>query len=375
MSESAPERPVKLCKPTLGSGEEEAVLSVLRSGHLVSGKWVAEFESKLSKELDGKKVLTVANGTAALHVALIAAGVKEGDEVLVPALTYPAPVNIVELLGATPVLVDISPETACIDVDLLESKLTDKTRAIVPVHQFGIPADMKGIQRFADRHDLIVVEDAACALGSVSNAGRCGTIGALGCFSFHPRKIITSGEGGAICVGDEALYSAVDRLRNHGQDVRLSPSERFVSSGYNLRLSDLHGGLGSIQMDQLQDFIASRKRLADRYKSKIERVSDLEVLSGLYGEGSVVQSLVVKVSDSVNRNEAIERIRGKGVETTIASYGIHRLPVWRDKEVASDYPVADAWHERGMTLPLFPEMEVEEVDRVIDVLVDVFGGA
>ena len=375
MSEMNQERPVKLCKPTLGNGEEAALLSVLRSGHLVSGKWVAEFESKLSKALDGKRVLAVANGTAALHIALLAAGVQPGDEVLVPALTYPAPVNVVELIGAKPVLVDISRETACMDVSYLESKLTNKTRAIIPVHQFGIPADMVAIQSFAKKHGLVVVEDAACALGSTSNAGLCGTVGALGCFSFHPRKIITSGEGGAISIGDEALFNIVDRLRNHGQDVTLSPAERFVSSGYNLRLSDLHGGLGSIQMNQLQEFIQSRRQLANRYRERIEKISGIELLSGHFQEGSVVQSMVAIVDSSFDRNEVIDKVRERGVETTIASYGIHRLPVWRDREDASDYPVADSWHQRGMTLPLFPEMEYDEVDRVTDALIEVFGGA
>jgi len=358
----------------LGKREEEAILSVLRSGHLVSGRWVTELERKLTERMGGKRVLAVANGTAALHIALVAAGVGPGDEVIVPALTYPAPVNVVELVGATPVLVDVCLDTACMDMEQVKAKISDKTRAIMPVHQFGIPADMGALKSLVKGTAIKVIEDAACALGSLSEGEACGSIGHLGCFSFHPRKIITTGEGGAVVIGDDTLYTAVDQLRNHGQDVTLEPTERFISAGYNLRMSDLHGGIGVVQMDHLDDFIQSRRRLANRYSKGFEEVQGITILPGLMREGSVVQSLVGRLDSTVNRESFFEALRARGVEVTIASYGIHRLPMWRDQVSPTDFPNAELWHEQGITLPLFPRMEGSDVDLVIKTVKDILRG-
>jgi len=365
---------VSLCRPSLGKREEEAILSVLRSGHLVSGRCVTELERKLTERMGGKRVLAVSNGTAALHIALIAAGVRAGDEVIVPSLTYPAPVNVVELVGATPVLVDVCLETACMDMEQVKDKISDKTSAIMPVHQFGIPADMGALKALVEGTDIKVIEDAACALGSLADGEACGSIGHLGCFSFHPRKVITTGEGGAVVIGDDALYAAVDQLRNHGQDVTLEPTERFVSSGYNLRMSDLHGGIGVVQMDQLDDFIQSRRSLAKRYSEGFEDVQGITMLPGLMREGSVVQSLVARLDATVDRESFFAALRARGVEVTIASYGIHRLPMWRDQVSPGAYPNAELWHEQGITLPLFPRMEKAEVDLVIEAVKDILRG-
>lgn len=364
---------VPLCRPTLGKPEEEALLSVLRSGHLVSGKWVAKFEEMLSERMGGKRVFAVANGTAALHVALMAAGVSQGDEVIVPALTYPAPVNVVELLGATPILVDIDPDTACMNPEHVSAAITSKTRALLPVHQFGIPADIARMKEVIGDRPIQLVEDAACALGSTTKEGPCGALGGLGCFSFHPRKIITTGEGGAVVTGDERFADSVDRLRNHGQTMVPDLSERFVSAGFNLRMSDLHGGVGVAQMERLETLIASRRHLARRYSERIAALKNVRMLSGLLNEGSVVQSLVIGLSEGMDRDRVFADLRGKGVETTIASYGIHRLPLWRERVKRENFPHANALHERGMTLPLFPSMSDEQVDYVMDVLEESVG--
>ena len=365
---------VSLCKPSLGKREEEAVLSVLRSGHLVSGRWVAELETKLSQRMDGKRVLAVANGTAALHVAVVAAGIGPGDEVIVPALTYPAPVNVVELVGAKPILVDVNRDTACMDMAQVREKISPRTRGIIPVHQFGIPADMSALREITAGTDIQVIEDAACALGSTTKEGPCGAIGHLGCFSFHPRKIITTGEGGAVVIGDDSLFEAVDQLRNHGQNVALEPSERFLSAGYNLRMSDVHGGIGAVQMDLLDEFIDARQRLAKRYAHGLSEVSELKVLPGLLAQGSVVQSMVCRLESSLGREDFFQGLRSRGIEVTIASYGIHRLPLWREHCSPGDFPNAELWHQKGVTLPLFPHMEEADVDQVIEAVKDTLQG-
>ena len=273
MTQQPPVR-VPLCRPTLGSQEEASILQVLRSGYLVAGRWVAEFEEQLSEQLGGVPVLCVSNGTAALHLSMVAQGLQPGDEVLLPAMTYPAPVNVVQLMGAKPVRVDIDGTTGCMDTDQLEAAWTPRTRGIVPVHQFGIPASMGPIMEFARAKGLWVVEDAACALGAESALGPCGTIGELGCFSFHPRKVLTTGEGGAIAINRPELLKPLMALRNHGQDLDVPFENRFSSAGFNVRMSDLQGALGVRQMERFPGFVENRAHWAEQIREGIEPHGD-----------------------------------------------------------------------------------------------------
>ena len=207
---------IRLIIPEIGDEEVQAVSAVLRSGYLVQGKHVEDFEHRVAAFVGVKHAVAVSSGTAALHVALAALDIGPGDDVLVPDFTFPATANVVALLGATPVLVDVDPATFNTTADLLRPAITPRTKAIMPVHLFGQPAEMQPILDLAAEHGLAVVEDAACALGALYHGRPCGSLGQLGCFSFHPRKVITTGEGGMIVTDDDALAERLRLLRNHG---------------------------------------------------------------------------------------------------------------------------------------------------------------
>ena len=207
---------IRLAKPNISSNAIDEIADVFKSGFLVQGKKVAEFEKNLANYFNVKNAICVSSGTAALHLSLIALNIKQGDEVIVPAFTFPATANVVELVGAKPVFVDINLNDFCIDISEIESKITEKTKAIIPVHEFGQVAKIHEIIEIAKKYNLKVVEDAACAFGAEYNYKKIGTFGDTGCFSFHPRKAITTGEGGVILTNNEYIVERLFALRNHG---------------------------------------------------------------------------------------------------------------------------------------------------------------
>jgi perosamine synthetase len=325
----------------------------------------------MSVRLEGAHALTVVNGTAALWVALQALDVGPGDEVIVPSLTYPAPANAAELLGAKVVPVDVCRDTAAMDVELVAQAVTEKTKVVLPVHPFGIAADMKGLRQICNaREGLFLVEDAACAMGAMTQEGPCGTLGDIACFSFHPRKVITTGEGGAVVTSDAVLAESMGRLRNHGQTHAETLSERFVGVGLNLRMGDIQGALGVVQMGQLDAVIAARRELCDRYAKALEGISNVSLLPGLMNPGSVVQSLIVILERPIQVGDVISRLRERGIESTVASYALHRLPYFNGKYgwTKEMFPVAHELSEQGLTLPLYPDMNPDDVDRVVQAL-------
>jgi len=207
---------IPLTSPDIRDEDIEAVVKVLRSGMLVQAQNVTDFENAMVSFTKTGQAIAVSNGTATLHLALVALGIGSGDEVIVPALSYVATANVVELVGATPVFVDIDLDTFNINVSEIESKITTKTKAIIPVHEFGLACDIEGVMKIAEKHNLYVIEDAACALGATQNEKHVGTFGTFGSFSFHPRKAISSGEGGIVTTEDEALAAKIRIHRNHG---------------------------------------------------------------------------------------------------------------------------------------------------------------
>jgi dTDP-4-amino-4,6-dideoxygalactose transaminase len=361
---------IPLCKPALGADEEQALREVLASGHLVQGPRAAALEAELSRRLLGQEVAVVSSGTAALHLALLAADVGPGCEVVVPGLTFPAPAHVVELLGARAVPVDIEPRAWSIDPEALSAALGPSTRAVIVVHPFGMPADMAAIRKIlATRPDVALIEDAACALGAFTADGPCGALADFGCFSFHPRKIMTTGEGGAVVGRDSARMHRVRVLRNHGQDPEAAPDDRFPVPGYNLRLSDLHAALGLVQVGRLDELIAARRALAERYRDRLAG-TDVAIPAGLFDAGAVAQSLVVLLPDGADRSAVLAGLLADEIEATVASYAIHRLAWFRGRYglPADALPRASAVHDRGVTLPLYPGMDPSAVDRVATAL-------
>ncbi len=228
---------IRLAIPEIGETEVDAVAGVLRTGFLVQGEHVRIFEERMADFVGARHAVAVSSGTAALHLALLALGVGPGDEVVVPGFTHPATANVVELVGARAILVDVDLRTFNIDPAAVAEAIGPRTKAIMPVHLFGQPAEMGSLLRLAADRGLSVIEDAACALGSAYRGQRCGTFGTVAAFSFHPRKVITTGEGGILTTNDDGMAAHLRRLRNHGQEIDRGRG-RFLEAGLNYRLTD-----------------------------------------------------------------------------------------------------------------------------------------
>lgn len=355
---------VPLCVPNLDYKDFDHVRMVLESGHLVQGQWVARFERQLSDFTGGRPVVATSSGTTALHLAFLRHRIGAGDDVLVPALTFPAPANIAELMGARVIPVDVDPDTCGMSAEALSAALTPQTKAIVVVHQYGIPVETSALRAVVDASpcrggDVIWIEDAACALGAYTDGGPCGTLLDVGCFSFHPRKIVTTGEGGAVVARDEGEAMWYRQMRNHGQDPSaVGFSERFPVAGHNFRMSDVHAAIGIGQLDRLSNFVDERSHLATTYRELLEDIRGLYLPRGMFRAGTTTQSFVALLPDTTNRAGVIARLAKAGVESTTAGYSIPRLAHFRQKynfrvELC---PIAGKFHDFGLTIPFFPGM-------------------
>jgi len=339
---------------------------VLDSGFLVQSKYVAQFERQVATYLGVKHAVAVSSGTAALHLSLISLGIGPGDEVIVPAYTFPATANVAELVGAKPVLVDVDLDTYNIQVAHIKEAISQKTRAIIPVHLFGNPADMGPIVEIASVHDLVVIEDAAGALGSEYKRRKCGTIGTLGCFSFHPRKIVTTGEGGMVVTDDDRLAESVRNLRNHG--MQPSGSQRdFIAAGFNYRMNELEATLGIIQMQEIDKIIPERQDLAKLYMELLRDNSNIVFQETLPGCFSVWQAFVVRLKN-MNTISILDSLKKAGIEANIGTYALHLLRFYTSKYgyKENDFPNAKRMFEKGLVLPLYSKMSEGSVKFVAE---------
>lgn len=340
---------VRLGDPALGERELAAVAEVLETGMLTMGPKVGEFEELVARACGVEHALAVSSGTGALHLAVLALGIGPGDEVIVPAYTFPATANVVALSGAKPVLVDVDPHTLNLDPDRVEPG--PRTKAILAVHLFGRPVDWDALP-----DGVPVIEDAAGALGASWRGRPCGSLGALGCLSFHPRKIVTTGEGGAVTTNDESLAGAVRRLRNHGWRTLGDLPE----PGFNYRLSDVLAALGIPQLERLDELHAVRSRIAAGYTERLRDV--VETPSAAGGDVHGWQAYVVMTD---RRDEALAALRGEGIEAQIGTYGLHRLGAYGDQ---GSFPGADAAFERALALPFHARITEANQDQVAEVL-------
>jgi dTDP-4-amino-4,6-dideoxygalactose transaminase len=341
---------IRLAHPDVGEAELAAVAEVLESGQLTMGPRVAEFEEELARACEVEYAVAVSSGTAALHLAVLALGLEQGDEVLVPAYTFPATANVVALAGLKPVLVDVDPVT--MNVDPARIEVGPRTKAILPVHLFGRPAPLDELP------DLPVVEDAAGALGARRRGRACGGLGLMGCLSFHPRKIVTTGEGGAVTTDDEGIANVVRELRHHGWHGTDMPRP-----GLNYRLSDILCAVGTPQVRRLDELLAARTRVAEAYA---ERLLELRVTLPTADEGDVHgwQAYVVQVDD---RDRVLAELRGDGIEAQIGTYALHLLGAYRDQ---GDFPGATHAFEYALALPFHSRLTDGDLDRVAAALAD-----
>ncbi len=362
---------MRLNVPVIDDAELAAVAEVLASGYLTQGARAQRFEEEIAQVAGVRHAAAVSSATTGLHLALAAVGVQPGDEVVIPGFSFPATANAVIQQGAVPVFVDIQRDTFNLDPALLSAALTERTRAIMPVHAFGLCADMDPITEVARGHGLPVIEDAACALGGVYHGRGAGSLGTAGVFSFHPRKIITTAEGGMITTDDDALAERITVLRAHGA-VRGELFMEFLEAGYNYRLSDVHAAIGLAQTAKLADILAGRRRAA---AALTERLRDLPgVHAPVAPEGIVhtYQSYVVRLADDIDRDAVIRAMRERDVETTLGTYGMHLQPYFRARFgiADADLPETTRAHHQALTLPMYPQLSDDDLDRIAAALRD-----
>jgi dTDP-4-amino-4,6-dideoxygalactose transaminase len=343
---------IRLGWPDLGAAELAAVEAVLADGMLTMGPRVGELEQGLARACGVEHAVAVSSGTAALHLAVLALGLSPGDEVLVPAYTFPATANVVALAGLTPVLVDVDPETMNLDPALLA--VGPRTRALLAVDLFGRPARYEELPE-----GLAVIEDAAGALGARRRGRPCGSFGVAGCLSFHPRKIVTTGEGGAVTTSSAELAGAVRQIANHGWKTLVPPD--MPVPGLNYRLSDILCAVGIPQLARLDELLAARTRIAAGYS---ERLAHLPVLIPRADDGDVHgwQAYVLQVDD---RDRVLAELRAQGIEAQIGTYSLPLLGAYRDQ---GEFPGARRVFERALALPFHTRLTESELDRVAEAL-------
>ena len=347
--------PIRLARPDVGDAELAAVAEVVRTGQLTMGPKVEEFESAVAGAVGTAHAAAVSSGTAALHLALLALEIGPGDEVIVPAYTFPATANAVELCGAKAVLVDIDPETFNLDVAAIAPAVTSATRAVLAVHLFGRPVEWEALQT-AVPQEVALLEDAAGALGALYRGTPCGALGVAACLSFHPRKIVTTGEGGAVTTDEATLDAAVRRFRHHGW----ATLGDMPVPGFNYRLPDLLCSIGIPQLARLEELLAARERVAGWYTERLEH--HVLTPSAADGDRHGWQAYVVQLE---RRDDALAALRAAGIEAQIGTWALHRLEPYRVQGVV---PGADRAFGRALALPFATTTTEDEVDRVTKVL-------
>jgi perosamine synthetase len=362
---------IRLAIPSIDEDDLQAVREALASGFLVQGPRVAEFEEMVAEYVGTKHAVAVSNCTAALLLALMALEVGPGDHVAVTTYSWPATANVIALCGAEPVFVEIDPQTFNMDPNALDEALQRvAVKAILPVHTFGGIADMPKILEIASKHQVPVIEDAACALGSELDGHRAGTWGLMGCFSFHPRKAVTTGEGGMITTNDSTLVRRLRMLRNHGQDPEAS-SPDFVVPGHNMRLTEFQAALGKTQMRKVDRIISSRRAQAEYY-DKLFKSTQVVSPVALAGSRHVYQSYVVLLPPKVasRRAEIIAALKAQGIETTIGTYHLPLTTYFRKRAGydVGDFPITDDVATRAISLPMFEGLTPAQQERIADEL-------
>jgi len=353
---------IKLSKPYIPSSSFELIEQVIQSGNLVQGEQVLAFENKLSKYLDIEHVIVVSSGTAALHLALLALGIKANDEVIVPAYSFPAVANAVEMTGASCCFVDISLDDYCMDTKQLESKINKNTKAIMPVHEFGQAADIVPIMALAEKYNLHVIEDAACAIGTKYNNQFIGTFGDMGCFSFHPRKILTTGEGGAITTRDKTLADRLRQLRNHGIQSTEGKID-FVLPGYNYRMTDFQASMGLSQLEEINTTINIHKEQASLYHKAFNQIQEIHIDSTFENRFQTYQTYHIIFESGQIRDFVKKELYQMGVESNIGAYSIPAQSYFHNKYNVSklDYTYADIAYKRGLALPVGRHLNEKDI--------------
>src|SRR5262249_1923483 len=371
-------RQIQIATPSLGEEEWQALREPIESGWLTQGPKVAAFESAFAARHNVKHAIAVTSATTGLHLALAALGIGPGDEVIVPAFTWVATANVVLYCGATPVFADVDRVTFNIDPNDLVRRVTPRTKAVIPVHLFGLCADMEAI-RAVLRPDIRIIEDAACAAGASWQGKSAGALGDLGVFSFHPRKSITTGEGGMVTTNDDKLAERAKMLRNHGASVSEEERHRgprpyllpeFDLLGFNYRMTDLQGAVGLVQLKKLDRFITERAQLAAQYRKELTDVTWLRLPHEPNAGRHAWQAFVTYVDAGaapLSRNEIMETLQQRGISTRPGTHAVHMLGYYRKRFdlKPDDFPGARDCDRHTMAIPLHNRMNEDDFSHIV----------
>ncbi|WP_305064204.1 DegT/DnrJ/EryC1/StrS family aminotransferase [Methanococcoides sp.] len=353
---------IPIAKPDIGEEEIEAVCKVLRSGMIAEGKRVAEFEEEFASYIGTEYAVAVNSGTAALHAALLAHGIGSGDEVITTSFSFIATANSIMYTGAKPVFADIEPNTFNIDPSLIEEKITDDTKAIMPVHLYGHPAEMKAITEIAEDHDLILIEDACQAHGAAYHGKKVGSFG-TGAFSFYPTKNMTTSEGGMMTTNDEEVARKAKMIRAHGSQ------QRYLHEmvGYNLRMTDIGAAIGLTQLKKLPSYNSLRQRNAALLSKGLEDTDGITVPVVREGCEHMFHQYTIRVND---RDEILTKLGQAGIGTGVYyPIPIHMQPIYKDAGYKDELPECEKASKEVLSLPVHPGVSEDEIQQIIDAVI------
>ncbi len=367
---------IPIAKPYLGKEEAQNAYDTILTNWVTQGPRVQEFEEKFAAYVGSKYAVALSNCTTALHLAMIVAGIKEGDEVICPSMSYIATANSITYVGAKPVFAEVDPQTYNIDAKHAEKLITPKTKAVLVVHQIGLPADIDAFKDLCIKYDLKLIEDAACAAGSSYKGKKIGSHSDLVCFSFHPRKVITTGDGGMIATNNEAYYNRLKLLRQHGMSVndRVRHNsatviiEDHLEIGYNYRLTDIQAAVGIKQLERLDWIISERKKIAEKYNAAFKNIKCIRLPLEPEGYDTNWQSyaLYLKSDSPFKRNDLMQKLLDLGISTRRGVMTSHRESAYKNFKLIAPLPVSEDASDNSIVIPLFVPMKDEEIDFVIE---------
>jgi perosamine synthetase len=367
---------IPVAKPYLDKDDAQSAYDTILTGWVTQGPRVQEFEEKFAAYTGSKYAVAVSNCTTALHLAMIVAGVGKDDEVICPSMSYVATANSIRYVGAKVVFAEVNPITYNIDVDDVRKRITPKTKAVLIVHQIGMPADIDAFKALCEEKNLILIEDAACAAGSAYKGKKIGSHSDLVCFSFHPRKVITTGDGGMITTGNEAYRDRLKLLRQHAMSVndRVRHEsakvifEDHVELGYNYRMTDIQAAVGIKQLEKLDHIVSERRKIALRYNEAFACIDTIRLPKEAEGYFSNYQSYSVylKPECRISRNDLMQAMLDVGISTRRGVVTSHRETAYKEYCKGISLPVSEDASDRSIVLPLYYPMSEEEITYVIE---------